>query len=99
MWNSISQGHFALTIEVLEKSSKADEATRRGRLGETPLLSHAAIQCSISCDSEAAPTLLFLSELPPEVDEVLGLEPDFIAVLDDQGDELVCSLGSFQKWR
>ena len=39
--------------------------------------------------------MLFLPELPLEVDEVLGLELGFIAALDDQGDELVCSLGSF----
>ena len=29
----ISQGHFVLTIEVLEESSKADDATRRGTSG------------------------------------------------------------------
>ena len=34
--------------------------------------------------------MLFLPELPPEVDEVLGLEPDFIAALDGQGDERGC---------
>ena len=53
------------------------------------------IQCSISCDLGGRAPLLFLPEVPLEVDEVLGFEPDFNAALDDQGDELVCSLGSF----
>ena len=42
--------------------------------------------------SEAAATLLFLPELPPKDDEKLEHEPDFLATLDGQRSELVCSL-------
>ena len=45
--------------------------------------------------SETAPTLLLFPEWPPEDDEVQAHEPDFIATLDGQRNELVCSLGPF----
>ena len=43
--------------------------------------------------SEAAPTLLFLLQLPPEDHEDLGREPDFIAALDRHRMSLSALLG------
>ena len=50
---------------------------------------------ALRATSEAAPTLFFLSELPPLNHEELGHKPDFIAALDGEQHEFVCSLGSF----
>ena len=68
----------------------------------TPLLSH-AVEFSVAsrATSEAAPTLLFLPELPPEDDEDLGHEPDFIAALDGQPDKPCLLFGVVHRlsWR
>ena len=87
----ISQGHFVFTSRFWRNHPRQTRPRDEERLGETPLLSHAVYGAAL----EAAPTLLFLPELPLEVDEFLGLKPDFIAAFDDQGGELVCSSESF----
>ena len=56
---------------------------------------HSVVGNAFRATSESTPELLFVQKLPPDADEALGHEPDFIATLGGQRVELVHSLLPF----